>query len=124
MLMRLQPDARDLELAATTELMPCPFCGGTPIVFHDRNDVTTLVVSRVSCTRCHCSVSYTGRDREEGRTGVVKDWSARINNFLNGRVVVPADPLPEAVGAWYRCKNSGGSDYDAYRALIAAVAGK
>ena len=31
---------------------------------------------------------------------------------------------PEAVAAWWRCKNNGGSDYDAYRALVASVAGK
>ncbi len=121
---RLQPDDRDLELAATTELMPCPFCGRTPVVFHEQNSLTKYVVSRISCTGCHCSIHYCGQTREEARDGAIGDWSKRINNFLDGRVVVPAEPLPEAVAAWWRCKNSGGSDYDAYRALVSAVAGK
>lgn len=39
---------------------------------------------------------------------------------FEGFAVIPAEPTPEAVGAWWRCKNSGGSDYDAYRALVSA----
>lgn len=34
------------------------------------------------------------------------------------RISVPKEPLPELVAAWYRCKNAGGSDYDAYRAMV------
>jgi hypothetical protein len=42
---------------------------------------------------------------------------------FEGYAVVPAEATPDAVGAWWRCKNSGGSDYDAYRALIAVASG-
>jgi hypothetical protein len=49
-----------------------------------------------------------------------------------GCAVVPAEPLPEACGAWYRVKNAhhfadepapaDTSDYAAYRALVRAAA--
>ena len=44
--------------------------------------------------------------------------------IFEGYAVVPAEPTPNAVGAWWRCKNSGGSDYDAYRALVAVASGE
>jgi hypothetical protein len=43
---------------------------------------------------------------------------------FEGYAVVPAEATPDAVGAWWRCKNGGGSDYDAYLALIAVASGE
>jgi len=43
---------------------------------------------------------------------------------LEGYVIVKRDPTPDAVGAWWHCKNDGGSDYDAYRALVAVASGE
>ena len=42
---------------------------------------------------------------------------------FEGYAVVPAKPTPDAVGAWWRCLNEGGSDYDAYNALVAVASG-
>ena len=40
---------------------------------------------------------------------------------FEGYTIVRSEPMPESVAAWWRCKNNGGSDYDAYRALVAAA---
>ena len=123
-LTRLEPDAKDIDLAATVAFKPCPFCGRQPIVFHEQNDATGYIVSRAACTGCHASQHYCGRTRDEARSGVIAAWDRRITNFLDDCVVVPREPRPEAVASWWKCKNNGGSDYDAYRALVASVAGK
>jgi hypothetical protein len=41
-----------------------------------------------------------------------------------GMALVPREPMPELVAAWWRTKNGGGSDYDAYRAVIRAAEGE
>lgn len=38
-----------------------------------------------------------------------------------GFVLMPREAKPELVAAWWRTKNSGGSDYDAYRAMVRAA---
>jgi hypothetical protein len=35
-----------------------------------------------------------------------------------GFAIVPVVPSPEAVAAWHQSRNGGGSDYDAYGALV------
>ena len=56
-----------------------------------------------------------------------KKRAAAILAALNaaGFVVVPKEPLPELVAAWWRVKNGAEgndtSDYAAYRAMIAAA---
>jgi hypothetical protein len=75
---RLAPDDRDLQIAATISLPCCPFCGAQPIVFHEKNETTKLIVSRVACTDCHGSQHYCGRTREEARDGAISAWSKRI----------------------------------------------
>lgn len=79
MLRRLAPDERELQIAATISLASCPFCGAQPIAFVDANDETGLFVGRVACTRCHGTMHYCGRTREEAREGAVDDWSKRFN---------------------------------------------
>lgn len=55
------------------------------------------------------------------RTIIGDDRATQL--VFEGYAIVPVEPTPDAVGAWWRCKNGGGSDYDAYRALIAVASG-
>lgn len=41
-----------------------------------------------------------------------------------GFVLVPREPRPELVAAFWRSKNAGESDYDAYRAMVRAAEGE
>jgi hypothetical protein len=58
--------------------------------------------------------------------GQAAEWAPTVVGCLRAHrfVIVPADPTPDAVGAWWHCKNNGGSDYDAYRALVAVASGE
>lgn len=78
MLRRLPPDERELHIAATVSLAPCPFCGAQPVAFVEANDGTGLFVGRVACTGCHGGMHYCGRDRVEAREGAIADWTKRI----------------------------------------------
>lgn len=77
MLRRMEPDERELQIAATISLPPCPFCGAQPVAFVEANDDTGLFVGRVACTNCHGEMHYCGKGRVEAREGAIADWSKR-----------------------------------------------
>jgi hypothetical protein len=77
MLRRLEPDDRELYIAATVSLAPCPFCGSQPIAFVEVNDTTGLFVGKVACTECHGGIHYCGRDRVEARERAIANWTKR-----------------------------------------------
>ena len=77
MLRRLQPDERELKIAATISLEPCPFCGAQPIAWTEVNDSTGFHVGKVACTDCHGGIDFCMPTREDAREGAIKCWNKR-----------------------------------------------
>ena len=65
--------------STSTELKPCPFCGGTPIWHHKGNDFTPSRTIVIECKPCNISMQIKGRllgiDRLEDI--IVKKWNNR-----------------------------------------------
>lgn len=64
----------EVRVTATEGLLPCPFCGGRPIVRY----LTTAGIrthSRIECTNCHVKTDY--YVHEFGERNVTKVWNRR-----------------------------------------------
>lgn len=74
---RLEPDARELEIAATISLAACPFCGAQPIAWTEINDDTGLHIGKVACTDCHGGIHFCMPERIAAREGAIANWNKR-----------------------------------------------
>lgn len=92
-------------------LKPCPFCGSAAQIEQVGDHTRSTIYA---CDECGCRLE-TGEEWGHGRR-----WNNRATPLGFALVHTDWSP-PEAVAAWWRCKNAGGSDDDAYRALVAAA---
>lgn len=101
-------------------------------------DTRQAVGRAICCQGQSCIVKGLNGDHECGSSGFLVEADAAIAAHLKaladaGYAVVPREPTPEMVGAFWRVKNTGStepgetgddrSDYAAYRAMIAASPG-
>ena len=76
-----------------SDLKPCPFCGGRPIILSTDK---TNVLWEVKCLDCHAR----GRMTPGGKARAIELWNARPSEDK-----ARAEALEEAVGAIEKLKN-------------------
>lgn len=77
----VEPDARDLQLASTYELPPCPFCGDrSPITSTTYRADTGIYRTLVICTRTECmaEIGANYRTKDAARKAAIIKWSRRV----------------------------------------------
>ncbi|MDF0506532.1 Lar family restriction alleviation protein [Burkholderia cenocepacia] len=79
-----EPDALELNIAATLRLPACPFCAGRAIMSSSINreplfGTEPVYQSRISCTNheCNASIVANERTREEAQQRAIAQWSRR-----------------------------------------------
>lgn len=127
---------------ALIELLPCPFCGSPARYVEDGDHHGTWF--NLGCGSeapdqgepCPAHYAFYTCDMSE-RDAAVTAWNTRAQcpapgeAVANGWVMVPIEPKPEMLGAFWRVKHghhfadepapTDTSDYAAYRAMIAAT---
>jgi Lar family restriction alleviation protein len=76
------------------ELLPCPFCGGEPILTQKGNDGTKNRSVTVKCNRCFVSRT-TGAIRHDVawcEKKAIEAWNTRTTPSREGFVLVPVEP--------------------------------
>ena len=102
-------DMKDKEI----ELLPCPFCGGTAIIFYDRD------LCHYECTRCNGRTNERARDQ----TIAAQYWNTRTATAREARLVealehyanptiwrIASEYVSEGYSDWYQPEQAHGFD--------------